>query len=208
MYTINEFAKLIGVTNQTLRNWDKSGKLKPIRLNSGHRRYTDDHYKLIKGIKQKKGLNIIYIRESTKQQKNSLNEQENKLKLFCLNKGIQIDKIIKEYGSALNYNRKGLKELINLAINSQINKLIIYYKDRLVRFGFEFFEELSKINEFEIIIVDNSETEKTKEQEFAEDLISIIHHFSMKLYGSRSYKQKIKQAEDNIKQIKDEIIKN
>jgi len=128
--------------------------------------------------------------------------------LFCLNKGIQIDKIIKEYGSALNYNRKGLKELINLAINSQINKLIIYYKDRLVRFGFEFFEELSKINEFEIIIVDNSETEKTKEQEFAEDLISIIHHFSMKLYGSRSYKQKIKQAEDNIKQIKDEIIKN
>jgi putative resolvase len=95
-----------------------------------------------------------------------------------------------------------------MAINNQLKMLIIYYKDRLVRFGFEFFEELSKINDFEILIIDNSETEKSKEQEFAEDLISIIHHFSMKLYGSRNYKQKIKQAENNIKQIKNEITKN
>lgn len=208
MYSIKEFAKLIHVTPQTLRNWDKSGKLVSIRLKSKHRRYTNEHLMKITGIKNIDKLNVLYVRESTKQQKNSLIEQERKLKEFCLGDGIKLDKIISEYGSALNYNRKGLKELIYLATNNQLNKLIVYYKDRLVRFGFEFFEELSKINNFEIIIVDNTETDKTKEQEFAEDLISIIHHFSMKIYGSRSYKKKIKNAENNIKEIKNEIIKS
>lgn len=208
MYTIKEFASLIGVTQQTLRNWDKSGKLIPIRLDSKHRRYTNEHYNIIKGIKNKPGLNVIYARESTKQQKNSLIEQEVKLKTFCLNSGLTFDKIISEYGSALNYNRSGLKEIIKLATNNNIKNLIIYYKDRLVRFGFEFFEELAKLHGFNIIIVDGSETEKSKEQEFAEDLISIIHHFSMKLYGSRTYKQKIKPAEDNINAIKNEITKS
>ncbi len=196
MYTIKEFANLINVTTQTLRNWDKNGKLIPIKLKSGHRRYTIEHLNKIKNIKNTDKLNIIYCRESTKQQKNSLIEQENKLKEYCISSGIKIDKVISEYGSALNYNRKGLQEIIELANKELIDNLIIYYKDRLVRFGFEFFEQLSKENNFKIIIVDNSETNKNKEQEFAEDLISIIHYFSMKLYGSRSYKQKIKKAEE------------
>ena len=68
------------------------------------------------------------------------------------------------------------------------------------------FEELSKINNFKIIIIDNSETDKSKELEFAEDLISIIHHFSMKIYGKRSYKKKVLNAENNINEIKNEML--
>ena len=75
----------------------------------------------------------------------------------------------------------------------------------MVRFGYELFEELSKKYNFKILIIDSSESNKSKEKEFADDLISIIHYFSMKLYGSRSYKQKIKKAEDNLNQIKQEI---
>lgn len=205
MYSITEFAKLINVTSQTLRNWDMSGKLSPIKLKSGHRRYTEEHLKIINGIKDQTRFNIIYCRESTRQQKNSLLEQENKLKEFCMIKGISIDKVISEYGSALNYNRKGLSELIQLINKNLVETLIIYYKDRLVRFGFEFFEIMSKENNFNIVIVDNSESNKSKDVEFAEDLISIIHYFSMKLYGSRSYKHKIKKAEDNIREITNEI---
>jgi len=208
MYSISEFGKLINVTEQTLRNWDKNGKLIPIKLASGHRRYTTTHLNQIKGIKEIDRINIIYCRESTKQQKNSLIEQEKKCKNYCEINGIKINKIFIEYGSALNYKRKRLIELIQLMMNNNINKLIIYYKDRLVRFGFELFEQLSKIYDFEIIIIDNSESDKSKEQEFADDIISIIHYFSMKLYGSRSYKKKIKNAEDNIIKVKNEIIKN
>ena len=82
------------------------------------------------------------------------------------------------------------------------NKLeIIYYKDRLCRFGFEIIEYFAKELKFNIIIIDSSETEKSKQQEFAEDIISIIHYFSMRLYGSRSYKKKIKPIENNLTEL-------
>ena len=77
----------------------------------------------------------------------------------------------------------------------------------MVRFGYELFEELSKKYNFKILIIDNSESNKSKEIEFADDLISIIHYFSMRLYGSRSYKQKIKKVEENLIKIKEEINK-
>jgi putative resolvase len=206
-YNIKEFSELINVSKQTLRNWDKLNKLTPIRLKSGHRRYTQEHLQLFNtNFKNSNRLNIIYCRESTKQQVNSLENQINKCKEFCISKGFNIDKVITDNLSALNYNRKGLKEILKLAIENKIDNLIIYYKDRLVRFGFELFEELAILNNFNIIIIDNSESNKTKEQEFAEDLISIIHHFSMKIYGKRSYKLKVNDAENNINRIKNEIL--
>lgn len=206
MYSICQFAKLINVTEQTLRNWDANGKLKPIKLESGHRRYTDEHLVKIKNIKKLDRLNIIYCRESTKQQKNSLENQIEKCKEFCLGNGLKIDKIISEFGSGLNYKRKGLSELISLIKNNQVENLIIFYKDRLVRFGFEIFEELAKQFDFRIIVIDNSETNKTKEIELADDIISIIHYFSMKIYGSKNYKKNVIDAEKNINKIKMEIL--
>ena len=205
MYSIGEFAKLINVTTQTLRNWDKQNKLKPVILESGHRRYTNEHLNLINGIKESTKINVIYCRESTKMQKEFLKLQEEKIKEFCISNGIKIDKVISEFGSALNYKRQGLLELIDLITKNKVENLIIYYKDRLVRFGYELFEELSNKYNFKILIIDSSESNKSKEKEFADDLISIIHYFSMKLYGSRSYKQKVKKAEDNLNQIKQEI---
>ena len=209
MYTISQFGKIIGVNKKTLQRWDKIGQLKPILLESGHRRYNDNHVQLVMQNKIKSDkINIIYCRESTKQQQNSLINQIDKCKLFALNKGLTIDKIIEDFGSGLNYNRKGLTELIKLITQNKIDNLIIYYKDRLLRFGFELIEQLCLIYSTNIIIIDDSESNKTKEQEFADDLISIIHYFSMKLYGSRNYKSKIKNAEENIIDIKNEIIKS
>lgn len=207
MYSIGQFAKLINVTTQTLRNWDKENKLKPIILQSGHRRYTNQHLNLINGIKQSKRINVIYCRQSTKQQNESLKNQQQKIKQFCIINGIIIDKIISQFGSGLNYKRQGLLELLDLITKNKIQNLIIYYKDRLVRFGYQIFQQLSKKYNFKILIIDNSQTNKSKEKQFADDLISIIHYFSMKLYGSRNYKKKIKKAEENLIEIKEEINK-
>lgn len=213
MYNIREFSKILNVTPQTLRNWDKNGKLKPIRLSErGHRMYDDSHLALLKNEiiseKFRKRKNIIYIRESTKQQLNSLKNQEIKIKEFCVAKGFEIDELYSDIGSALNYKRQNFQKILKHVLNNEIENLIIFYKDRLVRFGFEIFEYFASLNNFNIIIVDNSEKEKTKDLEFAEDLISIIHHFSMKIYGSRNYKKKISLAENNITEISNEIIKN
>lgn len=204
MYSIGEFSKIIGVTKTTLRNWDKANKLKPILLESGHRRYTNEHLSKIKHTNTNDKLNIIYCRESTKSQKKSLDLQIENVKQFCLKQGISVDKCISEFGSGLDFKREGFLELLNLAINDKIDKLIIYYKDRLCRFGFEMFEELSKKYNFKIIVVDNTET-KSGDKEFADDIIAIIHFFSMRLCGSRTYKKNLKDAEESIQKVKEEL---
>lgn len=206
-YSISKFAKMVGVHPETLRRWDASRKLIPNKVGK-LRRYDDSHLQIVKNqtVTQEVKTNILYLRESTKQQRSSLVEQETKAKEFCIAGGIRIDKVYSEYGSAMNYNRPKLKCLISDLVSGNTNTLVIFYKDRLVRFGFEFFEHLSEIFGFKIIVIDNSESNKSKEKEFADDLISIIHYFSMKLYGSRSYKKKIQKAEQNIEEIKNEII--
>ena len=141
MYSISEFAKLIGVSRQTLIRWDKIGKLKPIFLESGHRRYTDEHLHKIKGIKENK-INVLYCRESTPQQKHSLENQEARLKEFCISRGIKVDHVISDFGSGMNYKRKGLQQLLTMICTGSIDKLVIHFKDRLMRFGFEMFEHL------------------------------------------------------------------
>ena len=207
MYSITKFAKMCGLSSKTLYRWEEDGILKPIVLKSGHRRYTDEHYRQVIGSGSSPRLNVIYCRESTQQQSNSLKEQERRIKDFCAANGMKIDRVISEFGSALNYKRKGLVELLRLIKEDKVETLVIHYRDRLLRFGFEMFEELSSMNNFKIVIVDDSESDKTKEQEFAEDLISIVHHFSMKLYGSRNYKKKISASVKNLEEIKDEITK-
>ena len=206
-YTISEFAKIINVIPNTLRVWDKQGKLKPIKLASGHRRYTDEHLNQLRNeiIPNEEKHTVLYVRESTKQQKNSLDLQIEKLKEYCIANGYAVDKIYSDIGSGLNYNRSDFQNLITDICNNKIDKVIVFYKDRLMRFGFELFEHLCKLFGTKIIVVDNSESNKSKEKEFADDLISIIHYFSMKLYGSRSYKKKIEQAENCINNLKNDL---
>lgn len=206
MYTIGQFAKLINVTTQTLRNWDKKKILVPIKTKTNQRRYTDQHLMKFKQLKVTQKLNVLYCRQSTKNQKNSLENQQQKLKQFCLSKGIEINKIISQFGSALNYNRAGLKQLIQLIITDKVQTIVIYYKDRLVRFGFQIIQYLCSLHDVTLIIADTSQTNKTKQQQFADDLISIIHYFSMKVYGSRNYKSKIKNTEQQINNIKKQLI--
>ena len=120
-YNIKQFSELINVSKQTLRNWDKDNKLIPIKLASGHRRYTDEHLKIFnKSFKNKERWNIIYCRESTMQQINSLNNQINKCKEYCIGKGLTIDKVITDNLSALNYKRSGLNEILKLILDNKI----------------------------------------------------------------------------------------
>jgi len=191
MYSIGEFSKKLGVSIQTLRNWDKEGKLCPIKLSSGHRRYTDEHFILASNLLHKPlpRKTIIYARVSSNKQKNELEHQIESLKQFCIARGIIIDEILSDIGSALNYNRPKFQKLFDLILSNQVERIIIAYKDRFVRFGYDFFESICKRYNVEIIVMNNAE-EKTYEQEMVEDLMAIVHVFSARLYGSRSYKQK------------------
>ena len=102
-------------------------------------------------------------------------------------KGYQFE-IITDIGSGINYNKKGLNQLIDMITNSEIEKIVILYKDRLIRFGYELIENLCEKYGTTIEIIDN--TERTEEQELVEDLIQIVTVFSCRLQGKRANKAK------------------
>ena len=202
--TIGEAANEIGVTTTTLRNWEKSGKITSERTSGGHRRYDLNQLLLVANKDSRcdyqiKKKTAIYTRVSTPSRKNDLETQKQVLELYCASKGWSC-LVIEDIGSGLNYKKKGLLELIRLIETEQIERIVINYKDRLLRYGAEIIYEICRYHGVEIIVVNESES-KTYEEELVEDALSVITVFSAKLYGSRSHKNK-QIVEENKKLFK------
>lgn len=109
------------------------------------------------------------------------------MKLYLTAQGKPFE-IISDVGSGINYKKKGLKQLIKLIVSNEVEKVVVLYKDRLLRFGFELIEYVASLYNCEIEIVDN--TKKSEQQELVEDLVQIITAFSCKLQGKRANKTK------------------
>ena len=190
-YSIGEFANKIGKTVQTLRNWDKNGTLKPSHITSGGTRYySQEQLNHFLGLKSKTNMDkkiIGYCRVSSHKQKDDLERQIENVRAYMYAKGYQFE-IISDIGSGLNYNKKGLNQLIDMITNSEVDKIVVLYKDRLIRFGYELIENICEKYGTKIEVIDN--TEKTEEQELVEDLVQIITIFSCKLQGKRASKTK------------------
>lgn len=133
---------------------------------------------------------------SSHKQKDDLERQIENVKTYMIAKGYSFD-VITDIGSGINYNKKGLNQLIDMITNSEVEKIVILYKDRLLSFGFEMIENLCNKYGTTIEIIDN--TEKTEEQELARDLIQIVTVFSCRLQGKRANKAKkmIKELLEN-----------
>ena len=188
-YSIHEFSKMIGVSAQTLRNWDNNGKLHPHHTTaSGYRYYSEEQLHQILNIKPKKNRVIIgYCRVSSQKQKEDLERQIDHVKTYLLAKG-QPFEIISDIGSGIHYKKKGLQELIKRISENQVDKVVVLDKDRLLRFGFELVEYIASLYNCEIEIIEH--TEKSEQQELVEDLVQIITVFSCKLQGKRANKAK------------------
>lgn len=188
-YSINEMSKILGVSAQTLRNWDKNGKLKPHHTSTnGYRYYSKEQLNTLLNIKPNIERKVIgYCRVSSNKQKDDLERQIENMRLYLTAKGKPFE-IITDIGSGINYKKKGLKQLIKLIISNEVEKVVVLYKDRLLRFGFELVEYIANLYNCEIEIVDN--TKKSEQQELVEDLVQIITVFSCKLQGKRANKTK------------------
>ena len=186
-YSINEFSKILGVSAQILRNWDANGKLHPHHTSTnGYRYYSHEQLNQVMNIKPNLNrLTIGYCRVSSHKQKDDLERQIENVKTYLIAKG-QPFEIISDIGSGINYKKKGLKELIKLITQNKVEKVVILYKDRLLRFGFELVEYIASLYNCEIEIMDS--TEKSEQQELVEDLVQIITVFSCKLQGKRAGK--------------------
>lgn len=195
LVSIGKFAKMVGVTTTTLRRMHQSGEFIPHHVTKGGTRYYSlEQLKDFSNAPATEKLVVGYCRVSTPAQKDDLQTQVENVKSYMYAKGYKFE-IITDVGSGINYKKKGLKELVNKINNHEVSTVVILYKDRLIRFGFELIEYLCEINGVNIEIIDN--TEQSKEQELTDDLIQIITVFANRLYGQRS--RKTKQLIDEVK---------
>ena len=194
-------SEIIGVHQRTLYLWEKKGLIETIRTTGGKRLYNVEKYlkekicndenkekniilcdDLDKLDKEKEKLNICYVRVSSNGQKDDLERQKNMMVKLYPN-----HKIIEDIGSGLNLNKRGINKIINLAIEGKINELIVAYKDRLTRFGFELIEELiQKYSKGKIVIL-NEKEQIEPEEELVKDVMSILNVYVAKMNGLRKY---------------------
>lgn len=193
MFNIGKFAKEVGVTPTTLRRWHKDGKLIPCKVTStGNRYYSQQQLDEYLGKSSSNNSKIIiYARVSSSNQKDDLENQVEFLKQYANAKGY-ITEVCTDIGSGLNYKRKAWNTLLKRIQNGEIKKIIIAHKDRFIRFGFDWFYEFCSGFGCEIEVVNNEKL--SPEQEMIQDLISIIHVFSCRIYGLRKYKEDIKHV--------------
>ena len=187
-----DMAERLGVTVRTLQIWDNKGILKAHRTPTNRRYYTEEQYlDYIGQYKGNKRKYVAYARVSTKGQKNDLKNQITFIQQYVNAKGIILDESITDIGSGLNYNRKKWNQLLTEVMQDKIDTIYVTYKDRFIRFGFEWFERLCNMHDTKIIVLNNKAT--SPDQELVDDLISIIHVFSCRLYGLRKYKTKLEK---------------
>ena len=187
-----EMAKRLGITVKTLQKWDNKEILKAYRTPTNRRYYTEEQYLDYIGHSNGKDRKVVaYARVSTHSQKDDLNNQIEFIRQFANAKGIILDETISDIGSGLNYNRKKWNKLLEDVMQDKIDSIYITYKDRFIRFGYDWFERLCKAHGTKIIVLNNVKTSPS--QELVDDLVSIVHVFSCRLYGLRKYKGKLEK---------------
>jgi putative resolvase len=186
LYTLKEAKKLLGVTTKTIQRRDREGKIRVVRTIGG-RRIPESEIKRILGLKEERVV-VGYARVSPTTQKDDLERQKQLLHSYAKDRGYGEIQILSDVGSGLNENRKGFLRLLEMVAERKVSKVIVAYKDKLTRFGFETLRKLFQAFGAEIEVI-NSE-EKNPQEEPVEDLITIVSHFAGKLYGMRSHKYK------------------
>lgn len=200
-YKPKEFAELLNVSVKTLQRWDRKDILKANRSPTNRRYYTYSQYLEYKGVKENEDTReiVIYARVSTRNQKDDLQNQVKFLQDFCNSKGMIVDEIIEDFGSGLNYNRKNWNNLLDSVMQNKIQTIVITHKDRFTRFGFDWFEQFCGKFNTKILVVNNEKLSPQKE--LVDDIISILHVFSCRLYGLRKYKAQIERDDSLVEKF-------
>lgn len=185
--------EILNISRSTLYNYTIAGKIRITKLENGLNDYSDeDVYRLAN--KSRERISVIYSRVSTAKQKNDLRNQKEMLTNFCVNAGIPIGRSFEDIASGISFEkRKDFFKMLDLILTYKVDKVVITYKDRISRVGFELFKHLFAKFGTEIIVVSDIGSEKLDAQEIFEEIVSLLHCYSMKLYSSRRKKKLIKE---------------
>ncbi len=186
---LSQYSKKLGVRYKTAWRWYKEGRLKGYQLPTGTIIITEEDT-------PEKDLKVaVYARVSSSDGRKNLEARAERLTGYCMAKGWQISRIVKEIGSGVNDSRKKLKELFE---DTSVNLIVVEHKDRLTRFGFNYIETLPALQDRHIEVVNPAGDDR---QDIMQDLISVVYSFSARLYGRRRAKRKtekiIAELEEN-----------
>ena len=190
LVTIGEAATALGVSISTLRRWDADGRVSAEHTAGGHRRYDLSKLRpeLFRTEKEAARRTIAYARVSSHDQRDDLERQKQVLEIYCAHRGWTFD-IVSDLGSGMNYQKKGLKRLLESIIDGQVGRLVVTHKDRLLRFGAELIFAICEAMQVEVIVLNQGE-DTSFEEDLARDVLEIVTVFSARLHGSRSHKNK------------------
>ncbi len=202
-----EFCEIVGISYQTFKKWVREGKVRVVRLQSGRIRVPHSEVERILGMKPetREVRVVIYARVSSSDQRSDLERQVQYLTQYCSAKGYKVVDVLSDVASGLKTNRRGLLKLFDYVVNKKIDVVVITYKDRLTRFGFEYLEYFFRQFGVRIEVVYGEEP-KDAYQELVKDLIAIVTSFAGKLYGMRGHKKK--KLVEGFKKLLEEVEKN
>ena len=195
MNTINisDAAASLDVSVKTMQRWDRTKRLVAGRTATGRRFYTHEQLRRFRNIPPESARKtVVYCRVSAQAQKPDLKNQRRVLEDFCIAKAWSGVEFIEEVGGGLNFKRKQFLQLMDDIQSGLICRVLIAHKDRLARFGFPLLAHICEQHECELVVL-NSE-QLSPEQEMVQDLMTIVHCFSSRLYGLRNYKKTLKGA--------------
>lgn len=176
--------KILQITRPTLTKYVKTGKIRVSSLPNGFYEYSDEDVYRISGVSDYR-MSVTYSRVSTQKQKNDLENQNKTIISYCNSNGISIGKSYKDIASGMNFDRKEFMEMFEDVLNYKISTIYITYKDRFSRISFDLFKRLFSEYGCDIVAINDTEDKKTNESEIFEEIISMLHCFSMKMYSKR-----------------------
>ena len=195
MLITGQAAAYLGKVVKTLQRWDREGLLKPEgRTATKRRAYSQAQLDAFLGRKRNvvPRRKVAYCRVSSQAQKPDLKNQRRTLEDFCVGRGLACVEFIEEIGGGLNFSRKQFLSLMDEIGRGSVQMLILAHKDRLCRFGFQWFQHFCEIHDCELLVLDQDRL--SPEQEMVQDLMTIVRCFSSRLYGLRNYKKKLAEA--------------
>ena len=194
MFTVGEAAKRLNRCVKTLQVWDRKGVLVAKRTPTGRRYYDPKQLDEWLGEKRSEKAQdcLAYCRVSSQAQKPDLKNQREIVTQFCVARGIANVEYIEEIGGGLNFKRAKFLDLVNRICAGTVKILVVAHKDRFARFGFDLLKHLCETNGCELLVINDEKL--SPEREMVEDLMTIVHCFSSRLYGLRNYKKALKVA--------------
>ncbi|EPY8037492.1 IS607 family transposase [Campylobacter coli] len=192
----NKVLEILNITRPTLSSYVKKGLIKAKLLPTRQYDYEEESVYAFIGSKRSKNkkINVTYSRVSSQVQKSQLKDQSTRILEYCISKGIDIERQFEDIKSGMSFDRKDFQSLTQMVIEGKIDLIVIENKDRLCRFGFEMLQSIFRYFGTRIIVISEDIQNKSYEQELTEDLLAIIHHFSMKSYSHRRKLNKLKKS--------------